>query len=85
MVVGGCGDNISREVYQYTLNGNLIQKWDSVINLAEAYGTTVNSPYTALQFRESFRDTFLSYDYIIIQENLYRNLLVLMICKNILI
>ena len=62
MVVGGCGGNVSREVYQYTLNGDLIQKWDSVINLAETYGTTVNSPYTALQFRESFRDTFLSYD-----------------------
>lgn len=62
MVIGGCGGNVAREVYQYTLKGDLIQKWDSVINLAEAYGITITSPYTALQFKESFRDTFLSYD-----------------------
>ena len=63
MVVGGMGGiSFSREAYQFNLEGVLIQKWDNVISLAEAYGTSVSSPYTALQFKESFRETFLSYD-----------------------
>ena len=42
MVIGGTGGiSYTKRVYQYTLEGNLIQIWDNVSSIAEYYGTTV--------------------------------------------
>lgn len=67
MVVGGKGGSevIAQEVYQFDKQGNLIATWECVVELAEAYGTSTNSVYTAIQFKESFRGTFLSFQKII--------------------
>lgn len=65
MALGGFGGNeraIAYCVYQFDKKGNLLNKWECAAELAESWGVSINSVYTALQFKEGFRGTFLSFD-----------------------
>lgn len=63
MALGGFGGNESATaVYQFDKKGNLLNRWDCAAELAESWGVSINSVYTALQFKEGFRGTFISFD-----------------------
>lgn len=66
MTIGGKGGyDHPQPIYQFDKNGVLINTYENANVLAESYATTVNSVYTAIQFKESFRNTFLSFKSII--------------------
>ena len=62
MALGGFGGNVAQKVYQFNKQGVLLNTWACTVELAEAWGASINSVYTAIQYKEGFRGTFLSFN-----------------------
>lgn len=69
--VGGNGGKLEKEVYQFSYEGTLIKKWDSVKSICCYYGCTENGLYEAIRNKTSrsgyywsFSDTINSSLYI---------------------
>lgn len=63
MVVGGRGgdENEARVVFQFNKSGELVGTWECVKEISEVLGVSINSIYTAIQFKESFKNYFWSW------------------------
>lgn len=64
MVVGGRGggENEARPVYQFNKSGEFIKIWECSKEISEVLGVSINSIYTAIQFKESFKNYFWSWE-----------------------
>lgn len=65
MALGGFGGGnqcLAQKVYQFNKQGTLLNTWECAAELSESCGVSIHSVYVALQFREGFRGTFLSFE-----------------------
>lgn len=55
---GGYPPDLSKEIYQFSLNGNLIKKWYNQIEVTEYYQCYKDAIYESIKHKRSFKDCY---------------------------